>query len=80
MFEGASGVYVGCGSGLGGEEGAVTAGNGDGGSGLEEQTGKGASMCGNDGGAFVPAGVSDTEEKVFGNGIVIDEVSGEVGE
>ncbi|KAG6752853.1 hypothetical protein POTOM_042893 [Populus tomentosa] len=48
-------MSVGCGSGLGGEDGAVTSSNGGGGSGLEEQTGRGASMFGNDGGAFIPA-------------------------
>ncbi|KAG6764620.1 hypothetical protein POTOM_032098 [Populus tomentosa] len=51
--------------GLGGEERVVTAGNGDGDSGIEELTSKGASMCGNDERAFVPAGVSDTEEKTL---------------
>ncbi|KAG6758742.1 hypothetical protein POTOM_035199 [Populus tomentosa] len=68
-------MFVRCGSGLGGEYGAVTSSNGGDGSGLEEQTGRGASMFGNDGGAFVPAGVSDIEGKVVGNETVTDVVS-----
>ncbi|KAL3564813.1 hypothetical protein D5086_032859 [Populus alba] len=74
---GAGSVFVGCGSGLGGEAGAVTVKNGDGGSGIEDDTGRGESMCGNDGSSLVPAGVSDKKETIFGNGMVIDGLFGQ---
>jgi hypothetical protein len=78
VFEIAGIVYVGFGTGMGGEAGVVSTDDWGIGSGVEDDAGIWESICGNDEVAHVPIGVSDKEKIVFENGTIVEGVSGQI--
>jgi len=78
VFEIAGIVVVGFGTGMGREAGVVSTNDWGACSGVEEDTGKWESMCGDGEVAHVPAGVSDKEEIIFENRTTVEVVSGQI--
>jgi len=78
VFEMAGIVSGGCGTGMEGEAGVVSAGDWGASFGVGDDASRGKSMCGDGEGLHVPVGVSDKEETIFENGTIMEGVSRQI--